>query len=822
MSDDITAGAEFHELLRVYRSLRIEFSHLKDITFAQWAHESGFGASRLARLHKNFAGMKWRPEMSPIAHKVYYRPDHDPVDTEYCGFPTLEAFVRGYWRRLDLPSLPYAKTNGGWRAHSGNPSDFIEFIGPIWAPEGGDNSPLNSGYIRKVRAVLERLSRAGLLPSSRDRNLADGESRTTSLERATMQNAHLRRLLEAAGRDLPDKEGMSSALKDLYAAMGRGEARLSEQEVHTLLETLVSAEAVSPPEGVGDLRQHIREIVAATKDSGGKPRLPPDLLTINRVAEVVHGELAGLPRPLDSIDVDALVNALRDARAFDWLVRICDRLILTGHDRPLVRRYYAQGLVDSGQIVAGLSSLEALKREQLAKEDMDEVLGQIGRAHKQIYVNHVKTAQDAFASRHRFAPDLKAAILHYGIAYDPQRPGENHWHGINLIALLKRAEADGVRLDQPPDADALARGIIAALEPNMANSKDDWELASLADAYLALGEFQQAERFYRRFAEKTSIDAFKLASTIRQLEEVWRANGDGGAARGSLVTLKAALAGRRHAAFGLSRPERQLIRSDIFESNFPDGEFIFHGTLRRIVRAGEAIGCIKDRHRNNIGTGFLVRGSQLAAGLGDEPYLLTNAHVICDPEWPGVEMDQGALRPGEALIEFEAADEASPKTYRLEPKAVWLSPSSECDACLLRFKEPPERVAVASIALRSHELTYGQEDNESDGTPVAVLGHAGGRGLQLGVRGGSLTNHRGSIVDMGPRQRSVNQPVYLHYDSPTLDGNSGSPVYDTTTWEVVGLHHAGYDATNGRARLRGRGAITSPTRAFTSTRSVRP
>jgi hypothetical protein len=113
-------------------------------------------------------------------------------------------------------------------------------------------------------------------------------------------------------------------------------------------------------------------------------------------------------------------------------------------------------------------------------------------------------------------------------------------------------------------------------------------------------------------------------------------------------------------------------------------------------------------------------------------------------------------------------------------------------------------VSPARLAESTEAVSYGHEDEDRDGTPVAVLGHAEGRELQLGIRG-TLLNHQGNIVDRGPRTREGQPPVYLHYDSPTLGGNSGSPVYDMTNWRVIGLHHAGYYEREGRPRLRGRG-----------------
>ena len=68
----------------------------------------------------------------------------------------------------------------------------------------------------------------------------------------------------------------------------------------------------------------------------------------------------------------------------------------------------------------------------------------------------------------------------------------------------------------------------------------------------------------------------------------------------------------------------------------------------------------------------------------------------------------------------------------------------------------------------------------------------------------NLDGANGVLIDIGPRGSAVEDPIYLHYRAPTQPGNSGSPVFDTKTWKVVGLHHAGFDDFDGRPRLAGR------------------
>ena len=117
---------EFRDLARLYKSTHIEHPRLKAVTLAQWALESGYGQSDLARQHLNFAGLKWRPEMAGHATRVVYQA-HDGVD-EYCKFESLPKFIAGYWRFIDRS--PY----NGWRGHADSGEAFIRFIGPIYTP----------------------------------------------------------------------------------------------------------------------------------------------------------------------------------------------------------------------------------------------------------------------------------------------------------------------------------------------------------------------------------------------------------------------------------------------------------------------------------------------------------------------------------------------------------------------------------------------------------------------------------------------------------------------------------------------------------------
>lgn len=128
---------------------------LKTIVLAQWAEESGWGTSRLAAEHFNFAGMKALSEVGPIlsrlaAERVWYQA-HDGFDW-YLRFGSPEDFIKGYFMFLDRS--PYR----GWReAARRSPHDFIRFIGRVW-------SNGNPGYAERI-INLERRILAAAAPA---------------------------------------------------------------------------------------------------------------------------------------------------------------------------------------------------------------------------------------------------------------------------------------------------------------------------------------------------------------------------------------------------------------------------------------------------------------------------------------------------------------------------------------------------------------------------------------------------------------------------------------------------------------------------------
>lgn len=140
-----TVDPSFERLLRIYRDTPIEFPHLKPVTFAQWAKESGWGQSNLAKKFRNFGGAKWRTYMAPYAVAVTYAA-HDGI-TQYCHFHSETDWIKGYWARFDLEPA-----YRGWRDHTKNETTFLNYVGPIWL---GMGTAAGDAYVRDVIRIRD-------------------------------------------------------------------------------------------------------------------------------------------------------------------------------------------------------------------------------------------------------------------------------------------------------------------------------------------------------------------------------------------------------------------------------------------------------------------------------------------------------------------------------------------------------------------------------------------------------------------------------------------------------------------------------------------
>lgn len=205
--------------------------------------------------------------------------------------------------------------------------------------------------------------------------------------------------------------------------------------------------------------------------------------------------------------------------------------------------------------------------------------------------------------------------------------------------------------------------------------------------------------------------------------------------------------------------ERLMGRNDLIDVMF----------LQRGARAARSVGRISVRgpRGSGYGTGFLV----------SPRLLLTNHHVLGDETEAAasyVEFDYQAGLDGKPL---------ATKAFAFDPGAFFLSsPATELDFTL---------VAVDPAGTRGDDLAaFGfLELIEQDGKVVLgefvdVIQHPNGEPKQLALR-------ENQIVDRLER--------FLHYETDTAPGSSGSPVFNDQ-WELVALHHSGVPEVDGQGR----------------------
>ncbi len=449
---------------------------------------------------------------------------------------------------------------------------------------------------------------------------------------------------------------------------------------------------------------------------------------------------------------------LRRKRYFELMERVAGALHAAEADDAQVRRQYAQALIDQGIMLATSCVLELLV-ERTAGTDPDEVAearGLLGRIDKQHYANAARIDPRS-APRHagRF---LRRALTAYGEVYR-SAPERYLWQGINVAALAHRAAADGVDVPDRPDGRGIARDVLAVLRARHAalaegKTLEAWDLATAMEACLALGDIDQAWTWLGHYVRDEDADAFELASTERQLCEIWGLTVAEPPGALLLPVLQSAALLRRFGRVELAATQVRQTIGETFraEKTFGTERYVPLAWYRTGLERCGGVAQIKDGFGRGLGTGFLLRGDDLAPSLGEGAFLLTNHHVV--PK---------AVAWDDAVISFEAL---AGQTFRVV-KELWTSPFVDLDATLLQLDRPVPGADVYPIA---RDLPA-----PGDTAKVYVIGHPLGGGLSLSLTDNAL---------LGTSER------LLHYRAPTEGGSSGSPVFDDK-WRLIGLHHGG-------------------------------
>ncbi|GAA2107471.1 DNA/RNA non-specific endonuclease [Actinomadura alba] len=184
------------------------------------------------------------------------------------------------------------------------------------------------------------------------------------------------------------------------------------------------------------------------------------------------------------------------------------------------------------------------------------------------------------------------------------------------------------------------------------------------------------------------------------------------------------------------------------------------GYLEGGATAARAVGRINIRdergHLVGYGTGSLV----------SPELLLTNHHVLTDArtaEHSGIEFDYQDGVDGRPL---------PPRAFALDPERFFLA-DPELDIAVVAVKASP-----AELTPFGFNRLVASEGKTIVGDFVTIIQHPRGEKKQVALR-------ENRIVDV--------LEAFLHYETDTEPGSSGSPVFNDQ-WEIVALHHASVPA----------------------------
>ncbi len=501
---------------------------------------------------------------------------------------------------------------------------------------------------------------------------------------------------------------------------------------------------------------------------------------VRAAARAALAALRGLAGPRDLADAKALVEPLRNQRDYLLMAELAEAVSRRDPGDATNRRLYAQALIENGRTTAAIDMLRALIA-RLAPDHSEaiEAHGLLGRAYKQIFFD--TGDRDA-----PFARDaLAQAIAAYRTPYAADRA--NTWHGVNLVALLHLARARGLREADELDSDAIAAQVIATLEAKPPGTRDAWHLPTLAEASLALRDWMASDRHMRAYVAARDAKAFQIASTLRQLTEIWDLDRRDDRGRALVEMLRARLMQLPGGAVQLDPRELQRVREQPAPAPLqleailgPNGAQTYRWWRTGVERAA-SVASIRQAMGGRIGTGFLVRAGDLGREPADELLVLTNWHVVNDD---GV---APGIRPEEAEVCFEAVDER--RAYGVA-RILWRSGVDRHDASLLRLAEPVTGVQPLPIAANLPLV--------EDAARVYVIGHPGGRDLAFSFQDNELLDHEGPPAGVP----GIDGVCRVHYRAPTEGGSSGSPVFNSRLWQVIALHHKG--GKLGMPRLNGK------------------
>lgn len=477
-----------------------------------------------------------------------------------------------------------------------------------------------------------------------------------------------------------------------------------------------------------------------------------DWPALNELASEYTAHLYAAPALPDS--VNPVLQILRQALRYKDLELVADAALAHGLDVPVVRRQYAQALVDGGKPNVALRLYTELATDEtVPMADRVEARGGLGRCYKELFLACTEPAR----RRNYLARSFDAYLAAY-------LENTNYtWHGINAVALLARAGRDGIDLTpEPQRAAELAETILWAV--TSVPVQDTWTEVTACEAAIALGRYDDAIERAEAFIE-TRPDGFTVAAFHRQLRKVWQLDTTSSPGTELLPVLRSALLVVDGGHVTVEPTDVRAARLDDFGGERLErvlGPDRYQGLTwyRTGLQRCRAVARVQTVNDNGIGTGFLVAGPDLHPDL-PPLVVVTNGHVV--PE---------ALDPADALVAFHGLDDDPGQQARFRvTHQWWYQPSARTglDTTIMELVGYPRGVIPLPLATALPRKPLRNRR-------AYVIGHP------LGLPQPQFSLQDNILLDYDQR--------VLHYRSPTEVGSSGSPVFNDE-WQLIGLHHAG-------------------------------
>lgn len=487
--------------------------------------------------------------------------------------------------------------------------------------------------------------------------------------------------------------------------------------------------------------------------------------TVEEVCNEIIDRIKTEPDVIPEESASALMHSLRRKRRFRLMTQLAEAMIQSGLSMPQVRRQYGQALIEQGMLTVAEPVLQSILYDpQLTETEQLEARGLLGRIYKQTYVNN----KDPQSPVNR--ANFERALNEYQALYR-LNPKENTWQGINLVALAARARVDNLQLANLPDSAEIAREILATIASKARSGEPlkSWDIGTRLEAFVALGEHKDAADTALRYVNNPAANAFEIASTLRQLQEVWQLKDDETPGNILLPILKS---GRLKREGGFTSGDPATLKQEAnsasaaidsmqnmkgFEAIFGDDRMVTLHWYKKGLDQCNSVARIETLSRKPHGTGWLVKAKDFFPG-DSGVLLLTNNHVISPSPNPL------AIRPVDCVVNFQAMGEV----LKVEKSVRWYSSYLDLDATFLKLKREPK---APPLELSEDPMAMAKP------TPrLYIIGHPAGRDLELSLQDNNLVGCN---------------DTWLHYRTPTEPGSSGSPVFEQTDWRVVGLHHKG-------------------------------